>query len=582
MATTNTLYTLDISSLSLTTNIPRKINEYWLSSSQWTKKTVIDPIYVQSSNNEWPAMFTGTSTPTYTSTSNYGWILYPSGGEYRTNLALKFDYNLKEYVDLTDFASTMSTTRYSGSCNTNDGIYLYSIGGRGSDNADNMQKVRSYHIENDKWTVLTDLPRQLWGSSCTVLNGILYNFGGQTGSNANSILSTIYAYNTITQGSWSSVGNLLLARNHAISVNHPNDWILTVGGRQATDKMAQIIELYDPMSKESFDTGMRYERKNEYHALYPYDLNTNILFVWGGIYDPDNIKLSVYNDMQYIVLSKYDAIEPTSSPTAAPTHSPMASPTLSPTLSSMHPTNVPSQSPEKILTMNPTASPTNEWNEGQVFVQQTTQHGEKEKMESNIIVNVVQNEMWLALSIIVVAFMFLCFCGIIFCVFTKYKYDKMKYDENTTSIQSHSSMNEETGHSKIELLDLKKPKETDLDIRMKEEGDIEANNTNNMNTVGFIGSDDSDSESFGNVNTPNGIIAVPNIENKKAGKHQISDSDAMYVQQRRIDRMLSKEAESMYNEQQEQIMTPTLACDDDDDEQNRNDRIKTIDGTAFV
>merc|ERR1712228_224390 len=82
---------------------------------------------------------------------------------------------------------------------------------------------------------------------------------------------------------------------------------------------------------------------------------------------------------------------------------------------------------------------------------QTTQNNEKEKMESNIIVNVVQNEMWLALSIIVVAFMFLCFCGIIFCVFTKYKYDKMKYDENTTSIQSHSSMNEETGHSKIQM-----------------------------------------------------------------------------------------------------------------------------------
>merc|ERR1712228_660919 len=557
MATTNTLYTLDISSLSLTTNIPRKINEYWLSSSQWTKKTVIDPIYVQSSNNEWPAMFTGTSTPTYTSTSNYGWILYPSGGEYRTNLALKFDYNLKEYVDLTDFASTMSTTRYSGSCNTNDGIYLYSIGGRKSDNQFNTAQVLQYDIENDEWKNLNNLPTSLYEGSCTVLNGILYHFGGQPGGAPRTRIKNIYAYNTITQGSWSSVGNLLLARNHAISVNHPNDWILTVGGRQATDKMAQIIELYDPMSKESFDTGMRYERKNEYHALYPYDLNTNILFVWGGIYDPDNIKLSVYNDMQYIVLSKYDAIEPTSSPTSAPTHSPMASPTLSPTLSSMHPTNVPSQSPEKILTMNPTTSPTNEWNEGQVFVQQTTQNNEKEKMESNIIVNVVQNEMWLALSIIVVAFMFLCFCGIIFCVFTKYKYDKMKYDENTTSIQSHSSM--------------------------KEEGDIEANNTNNMNTVGFIGSDDSDSESFGNVNTPNGIIAVPNIENEKAGKHQISDSDAMYVQQRRIDRMLSKEAESMYNEQQEQIMTPTLACDDDDDdEQNRNDRIKTIDGTAFV
>merc|ERR1712228_776794 len=177
----------------------------------------------------------------------------------------------------------------------------------------------------------------------------------------------------------------------------------------------------------------------------------------------------------------------------------------------------------------------------------------------------------------------LCFCVFVESYFAYLpNTNKMKYDENTTSIQSHSSMNEETGHSKIELLDLKKPKETDLDIRMKEEGDIEANNTNNMNTVGFIGSDDSDSESFGNVNTPNGIIAVPNIENKKAGKHQISDSDAMYVQQRRIDRMLSKEAESMYNEQQEQIMTPTLACDDDDDEQNRNDRIKTIDGTAFV
>ena len=102
--------------------------------------------------------------------------------------------------------------------------------------------------------------------------------------------STIYAYDTVAGGGWSKAGDLRVARNHAISVNHPNDWILTIGGLRASDKMANIVELYDPSTGDSIDTGLKYSRKNEYRATYRYDASTDILLLWGGMYESDNVR----------------------------------------------------------------------------------------------------------------------------------------------------------------------------------------------------------------------------------------------------------------------------------------------------
>merc|ERR1712224_898765 len=161
-----------------------------------------------------------------------------------------------------------------------------------------------------------------------------------------------------------------MGRGNGFSINHPNDWILTIGGRQASDQMADMIELFEPQTGVSIDTGLRISRKNMYRAMLDYDMNTKVLFMWGGLYDPANEKLKVYDDLMYIVLSKGDAIEPTGSPTAAPSESPTEVPTDAPSES---PTVSPTLEPSMNPTFEPTPSPSNQFGEGEANLIQTSQ-----------------------------------------------------------------------------------------------------------------------------------------------------------------------------------------------------------------
>eukprot|EP01084_Bolivina_argentea_P100764 180799_1 len=481
--TTNILHTLDISALSLTSSIgTRTINESHMS-SQWQTFPSIDPIFVDPSIGNWPSMRTGTSTSSYTASSHYGWVIFPSGGDYRTKIALKFDLNLKQFVNTSEYEAYIpSPQRWSGSCNANDGIHIYAINGRGTQNSDNTNNVWIYHIENNIWTQGSDHPETLFEPSCTIINGILYSLGGQDSAGPLSRIKAIYGYDTGSDtwiNSKNKIGDLIQARHHGISVSHPNNWIITVGGRGTNDLHTDIIELFDPVSGQSFDTQMRYSLQGMYHAKYKYDSQTEILFLWAGEYNPNNLHVSIHNEIKYIILSKYDAIYPTTSPSTAPTNTPTISPSISPTINTNNPTYIPTYIPTNMPTSNPTPSPTFNptlsptfspslsptyfptfnpsnspiyLNEGQVTDFQTT--GFEEEKSANIIVNIVENDKWMVIAIVVIIFIILCFIGCMYWIYNRYNYKKMKRDINVMNV--NQTQKKTSDQIEIELVNTEK------------------------------------------------------------------------------------------------------------------------------
>ena len=265
------------------------------------------------------------------------------------------------------------------------------------------------------------------------------------------------AQDTNTQ--WSVlIGDLLHARNNAVSVAHPNGWILTLGGRGKNDEMAEVIELFDPVSENSFDTGLRFEKKNVYHAVMPVDSVSAVLRIWGGIYDPLNVKTTLYAEMQYIIMSTYDAIDPTPTPTFAPsvsptfpTRDPTSDPTSDPTTQPSHdpttlepttrvpssePTTQPSTSPSTspssqnlVLgdgpTKEPTTRPTEQraLGEGEVNVEslETTSGSVAEEAPDNPLIDIFEADAW-HIVIIVVVFLTLCFCTCAYAIKKRYDF----------------------------------------------------------------------------------------------------------------------------------------------------------------
>ena len=90
--TSNMLHTLDLPELTLNTDIgDRRIEQASVSAASWQSQPALDPIFIDSldGTGQWPAMSKGTSSPTYTSSAEFGWVVFPSGGAQRTNMALK-------------------------------------------------------------------------------------------------------------------------------------------------------------------------------------------------------------------------------------------------------------------------------------------------------------------------------------------------------------------------------------------------------------------------------------------------------------------------------------------------------------
>eukprot|EP01084_Bolivina_argentea_P091900 165393_1 len=292
-------FTLDISSIHINNNS----NEiYFTNPVSWIDSrittTKINEIHVG----------TGTSSSTYL--NEYAWVMHPGCCTEPTQVALKYSLTDNKYINQTEYHSIIPGETLSDSCNTNDGkTYIYSIGGRNGKQSIVSNKVYRYHIFFNLWEQLSDLNIARYASSCTFVNNELYVLGG-SGVVIGSKLKTIEIY---TNKQWNIIKTTLhTERNHHISITHPNNWIITIGGRDENNNAA-VTEIFNPLT-EMIAITETYSRKQFFHAVYEYDINTYIVFLFGG-----NFNGNVFDDVQYIVLSSDDQIISTFTSTMLPT-----------------------------------------------------------------------------------------------------------------------------------------------------------------------------------------------------------------------------------------------------------------------
>ena len=276
---------------------------------------------------------------------------------------LIYDLSQLQYVDENSYSYQLTGGEYWGACNTNDdNRYIYSIGGYNGTTYNGI--VMRFDVQQAAVSAVTlaslTIPRQ--SCSCAFVLGKLYALGG---SPANGVkIGSIEEYDP-AMNSWNLISvSLITPRNAHASYTHPNDWIITIGGRD-NDNNGAPVEFTDVINGHTSTTEMVYLRKQFMSAMLYYDISTMIIFVIGG-----NLNGVIHNDTQYIVLSESDAIfpaptkdpttEPTNDPSTLPTNVPTASPVSAPTLStdepSQTPTDTPSESPWPAPTDRPIAT----------------------------------------------------------------------------------------------------------------------------------------------------------------------------------------------------------------------------------
>ena len=354
----NHIFSLDISSLQINANghtISLSNNPSWTKSSfLWSSIPGTDSFLLGAQTSGF------TQFDQYTYSMNYGCC------GTSTDTLLIFDLSALEYIYPSTYNYQMPGGEHHSACNTNDGDkYIYSIGGyNDTNNVDHEVAITiRYDIDNQIYEVLDEMNVARRLPSCVFVLGKLYALGGQDGSGK---LSVIEEYD-VDLDQWSIMSvELETPRNQHISVRHPNDWIITIGGRDSSNDGAPV-EFTDVINGLTSSTDMEYVRKQFLTATLDYDSNTKIVFMIGGFIDGVR-----YDDMQYIVLSGDDGIFPTMSPTDMPSQSPTKDPTGDPTEDPTSdpteipssdptpaPTNVPTKTPTKDPTIDPTADPTN-------------------------------------------------------------------------------------------------------------------------------------------------------------------------------------------------------------------------------
>eukprot|EP01084_Bolivina_argentea_P047512 87550_1 len=328
--TSDTLWTLDISNVSLS-------NGSVIISTSWELDVIVDPYA-----DGFYQMRQGIETSGSAYYNNYLWILFPGlTWSYTSQYALKFDMNTKKYVSFNNYNAKIpnSTDIWMESCNAIDSVYIYSIGGRNDKTNILSNKVNRYHIIDDVWDTLNDLPSTRTHASCVIVNNVLVVLGGLLGATVNTVTSSIIEYKSNV---WTEIGQLNVRRYSHKSFTHLNNWIISIGGTKQTNGPAELVELFDSLTGDTSITDFTYSRKRFYSVMYEYDIDTNFIFLWGG--NPGSTN-ELFNDTQYIILSRNDASFPTPTPTLQPTNSP----------SSL--TSIPSSNPSSIPSETPSYSP---------------------------------------------------------------------------------------------------------------------------------------------------------------------------------------------------------------------------------
>ena len=362
-------YSLDISSLQLNT-INNTIS--FPSNPSW----ILQHIEFPPPENTTIDLPSFTQTTGYTQLNKYTYSMHYGRTPPGTDTLLIYDLSLSEYIDPISYPFQVPNGEYYGACNTNDGSrYIYSIGGQEASST-RINAVIRYDTQNEVFEIIDSLIEVRSRCSCTFVLDKLYALGG----NNNGKLGSIEEYDpSLNQWSLLSV-SLITPRNTHMSITHPNNWIITIGGRDGSSNPAPI-EITDVINGYTSTTNCSYPRKEFLTVNFNYDQSTKIVFFIGGFIS--GIK---YNDVQYMVLSTDDTFFPTNVPTNIPTYnlsdppstvtshpsiaptieptfvpsvnptSPTLEPTVHPTSTSTAPTNVPTQ-PESII-VKPTPKPT--------------------------------------------------------------------------------------------------------------------------------------------------------------------------------------------------------------------------------
>ncbi|MFA7361612.1 MAG: kelch repeat-containing protein [Candidatus Kapaibacterium sp.] len=127
----------------------------------------------------------------------------------------------------------------SGTANATD---LYSVGGYTTNESDWGKKTYKYNFSGATWTALPDLPD---GAQRTVLataiaGNYLYAIGGKFGA---TYYNTVYKYDIVNGGSWSTAATLPQAIGWCKAVTYLNRYIYLAGGHNGANVLDKVYML---------------------------------------------------------------------------------------------------------------------------------------------------------------------------------------------------------------------------------------------------------------------------------------------------------------------------------------------------
>ena len=146
---------------------------------------------------------------------------------------------------------------------------IYIIGGN---NGNVLDRVDIYDIENNNWSIGTEMPTATYGAAYAVLGNMLYIFGGiENSGNVN----TVYTYD-MESDVWTEKSNLPQNISYAYAVNAENE-IYLFGGNNGNTCLSDIYK-YDVKNDVFKRITSMAEAKNDFSAAY---FNGKI-YIFGG------------------------------------------------------------------------------------------------------------------------------------------------------------------------------------------------------------------------------------------------------------------------------------------------------------
>ncbi len=182
------------------------------------------------------------------STSVVDGIIYAIGGAKRVQAGAQLS-TVEAYNPVTDTwvkKADMPMARGWLSTSVADGI-IYAIGGSEGEPAGDrdLSTVEAYDPATDTWTRKADMPTATGGISTSVVDRIIYAFGGNIGGEAGFKIATVAAYDP-AKDTWTPKADMPTARV-ALSTSVVNGHIYAIGGwSQFPDAPTNVVEEFDP------------------------------------------------------------------------------------------------------------------------------------------------------------------------------------------------------------------------------------------------------------------------------------------------------------------------------------------------